>query len=366
MDASGVFTLAIDNGSAPCLLKAVTPVTPGPSITLYGVALAAGIVNLTPLTNAVTQYAADGDADSAYTNWNTSYSPSGVTSTKVAAGKTALITFLNNAGFSTSGIGDLLAQTFVPQTGTGTGDAHDQLLDAIAGAQIPTSMLVAKASGAQLFVDSGQTWCADATGVTISCAGTGQDGDAGLDAATATNSSLDGLAGFSYIKLDSAGNALAANATSWDCVKDSVTGLMWENKVNNATHLRHTGHTYAWRNTDNASNAGDAGSLGTNTCNGTLVGGCNTEAYVAAVNAATLCGKSDWKLPTREQLEIIVNYGISSPAIDTNYFSDTQINWYWSSSSYASYTPGAWKVVFMDGSRQYWPKTGAYYVRLVR
>lgn len=44
------------------------------------------------------------------------------------------------------------------------------------------------------------------------------------------NDDSDGHAGFSFTKLDANGNELLANATDWSCVKDNVTGLIWEVK----------------------------------------------------------------------------------------------------------------------------------------
>lgn len=365
MDATtGTFTLTVTGGVAPCLLQAVTPSVPGPSQTMYGVALAAGVVNITPLTHAVADRAA-GDIASAYTNWGGTFDPASLTAANLAAGQTALLTYLTKAGFSVAGVGDFLTESF-PANSV---HVHDKLLDEIKATNMQLSMLSTQAKALVCLPDTGQTWCADANGTTIPCAGTGQDGGLGLDASAATNSALDGVAGFSYLKLSSAGKPVAASATSWDCVHDNITGLQWENKIaaTNTSHLRSSNHSYTWYSTDTANNGNSAGSTGSNTCSATLTSNlCNTQAYVTAVNAAALCGKTDWRLPTREELHSIVNYGASSPAIDSNYFPNTKSDFYWSSSSYAGNPSNAWFVFFNGGGGSYGNKAFSYYVRLVR
>lgn len=68
-----------------------------------------------------------------------------------------------------------------------------------------------------------------------------QDPDIGR-AATADDDS-DGRAGFSFIKVDADGKPLSADAPRLSCVKDKVTGLMWERKTSDgglrdkATHI---------------------------------------------------------------------------------------------------------------------------------
>jgi len=362
MDATGTFTLTVTGGAAPCLLQSVTPSVPGPSLTMYGVALAAGVVNITPLTHAVADMAS-GDVASAYTNWGSTFDPASLTAANLAAGQTSLLAYLTKAGFSVAGVGDFLTESFPPNSV----HVHDKLLDEITATNMQLSMLSAQAKSLVQLTDTGQTTCFDALGALIPCLGTGQDGELGLDANSATNSALDGVAGFSYLKLSSAGKPVTASATSWDCVHDNITGLQWENKIvaTNTIHLRSSAHSYTWYSTDAANNGGNAGSTGTNTCNATLTGSlCNTKAYAAAVNTAGLCGKTDWRLPTREELHSIVNYGAFSPATDSNYFPNTQTDWYWSSSSSAGYPSYAWNVYF--GYGDYGSKTYNSYVRLVR
>jgi hypothetical protein len=97
-----------------------------------------------------------------------------------------------------------------------------------------------------------------------------------------------------------------------------------------------------------------------------LTGGCNTHAFVQAVNAQGLCGASDWRMPTRSELMSIVDNGRSNPAIDSEYFPNTPSWWYWSSSPYANGSSAAWNVGFYNGRVNWHGEGSSYHVRLVR
>jgi hypothetical protein len=164
-----------------------------------------------------------------------------------------------------------------------------------------------------------------------------------------------GAKGFDYTKIANNGSTLAAGAIlgtaagDWACTLDNVTGLMWEVKTVTNTSLRYSGHTYTWYSTNGATNGGKAGSVGIDSCNNTLGVQCNTQAYVAAVNAAALCSHNDWRLPTRRELMTLVYANGSSPTIDATYFPNTQASSFWSSTTYAVSTEFAWQIVFFDG-----------------
>jgi hypothetical protein len=217
--------------------------------------------------------------------------------------------------------------------------------------------------------DTGIDWCADGSTNNLGCpvAGyPGQDGDFGRDAQARAGTLYKkggGAAGFDFTKLDAAGNDLAAGATGWSCVRDNRTGLIWEVKVDDNTHLRHMRHTYTWYNIDSATNGGDAGTANGGTCSGS---GCDTQAFVQAVNAAGLCGASDWRLPTVQELLSIVHNGPNSPAIDRDYFPNSPSAWFWSSSPNASDANGAWYVSFSYGYVDENSKSLNFWVRLVR
>ena len=79
-----------------------------------------------------------------------------------------------------------------------------------------------------------------------------------------------------------------------------------------------------------------------------------------------LCGFSDWRVPDLEELSSIAHLGRVEPAIDQNYFPNTQSDWYWSSSPNANYTNGAWVLNFSNGKSYGDFRVNGYYVRLVR
>lgn len=60
----------------------------------------------------------------------------------------------------------------------------------------------------------------------------GQDATSGRD--VTDNDDHDGHAGFSFTKLSATSEALEVSATTWSCVKDNLTGLIWENKAGHA------------------------------------------------------------------------------------------------------------------------------------
>lgn len=180
-----------------------------------------------------------------------------------------------------------------------------------------------------------------------------------------------GAQGFDYSKIANDGTvaplsaSLGIGATDWACTRDNVTGLTWEVKTATNTDLRYAQHTYAWMNPDPGTNGGNAGSAGINTCNGTLpLNQCNTQAYVDAVNAANLCGHSDWRMPSVREL-VTLQYTSGAPeGIDTGFFPNTIGAQFWSATTYAFDPTFAWEVSGDTSSAS--AKVSGVYVRLVR
>jgi alpha-tubulin suppressor-like RCC1 family protein len=172
-----------------------------------------------------------------------------------------------------------------------------------------------------------------------------QDGQIGRDATLATNGSGDGKLGFGF------------SAVVGGCVLDNVTGLMWEVKTADAVPgLRDWLKTYS-----NYSPTYDPG--------GPFGFATATDAtgFMNAVNATTLCGFNDWRLPTPDELLSIVDFG-AAPAIDTTWFPNTQQTTptYWSATPDVYIASNAWSVSFGNGSVLSAPARLPKPVRLVR
>ncbi len=131
------------------------------------------------------------------------------------------------------------------------------------------------------------------------------------------------------------------------CVRDNVTGLLWEGKT--AAGERAGGNTY------------------TNLSNNAAT---DTSGYVAAVNASELCGYTDWRLPTRNELLTIVDHGRPTGVpINTTWFPNTALARHWSADIWSASSASAWFVSWASGgggsdfsSRA----SSTYAVRLVR
>lgn len=216
--------------------------------------------------------------------------------------------------------------------------------------------------------DTGITGCADNAGNNLPCPVTSfprQDAQLGRDAAWKAGKLQKiggGHAGFDYTKLDSAGKSLPASATAWACVRDNVTGLVWENKTDDGG-LRDADNTYTWYNPNANTNGGDPGTQNGGSCTGSA---CDTYAYAKAINAKALCGFTDWRLPSRGELHSLVDYGTDHPAIVSNYFANTPSDAFWSASPAGCITC-AWFVDFNNyGYEVYSFKGNGLAVRLVR
>jgi len=157
--------------------------------------------------------------------------------------------------------------------------------------------------------------------------------------------------------MDSQGNYLADNAAQWAMVRDNTTGLVWEVKTDDGS-IHDRADKYTWCDTNPSTNGGDAGTCGD---------GTDTEDFLSALNAESFGGFSDWRLPTREELRSIVDYGRNDPAIDTALFPKALSGGYWSSTAHAHEAGYMWIVGFGDGIGNYGtPKSGNWWVRAVR
>lgn len=168
-----------------------------------------------------------------------------------------------------------------------------------------------------------------------------------------------------YAGLDDSGQPVEAGEPG-PCVLDQFTGLVWEVKTE-APGLHSRNNTYTWFNPEeDASGELDyRGKPGGGVCSGSA---CDTHAYVQAVNQAGLCGFTDWRMPTRDELGSISDPRKSSkpPSINTEYFPYTQSGEYWSSNDYQFHWNTAWLWSFQNGMDRVEWKESPRFVRLVR
>jgi hypothetical protein len=137
---------------------------------------------------------------------------------------------------------------------------------------------------------------------------------------------------------------------------------MWEVKTTDGG-LHDKNHTYTWYEPDNTKNGGNAGTQNGGSCQGSQ---CDTNAYVKGVNSVGYCGYKDWRMPTRQELTSIVDFGRINPTIDINHFPNTQSDRFWTYSN-AGNGSQAWDVGFKyDGGSNDVNKNIGKFVRLVR
>jgi hypothetical protein len=170
----------------------------------------------------------------------------------------------------------------------------------------------------------------------------------------------DGVLGFSFTKLSSTGAALDVSASSWSCVKDNVTGLVWEAKQGGNGNkgdqgLHDVDDIFSWYNPDISVNGRDSGAENSQplSCHAytanTPSSYCNTLAFVERVNTAALCGLTNWRLPNTNELLGLVNFGADTPSIETTFFPNMITNSkYWSNGTDPENTSShkAWTVLF--------------------
>ncbi len=233
--------------------------------------------------------------------------------------------------------------------------------------------------------DTGITKCGTGSANNLPCPQAnypGQDAQYGRDANQSTNNDYDGHAGLSFTKISNNGEALPIAATQWGCIKDNVTGLIWEvkqgvsNNVKGDAGLHDPDDGYAWYEPDNRKNGGNVGyqrtsdsQSGTNdaSCYGYLTGNsstyCNTDAYVKRVNASRWCGATDWRMPTVDELQSIIKRQRSN----VTSFTKTIEQHYWSATPAAFNNYLTWYVSFSSAqSYAYYLRSSQFKVILVR
>ena len=161
-------------------------------------------------------------------------------------------------------------------------------------------------------------------------------------------------------KMSDSGETIAPDSEVWSCVLDDKTSLIWEVK-SETKGVQYALNTYTWFDGESGR---DNGTFSKNCYWGK---NCNTQLFIKDINKAELCGYSNWRLPTRKELNSIVDYyGDSDLLIDTDFFPNTQMDSYWTSDSLNSNPKMAYETPFFYGGSMARDKTIDTFVRLVR
>jgi hypothetical protein len=133
-------------------------------------------------------------------------------------------------------------------------------------------------------------------------------------------------------------------------IKDLNTGLIWEMKCSACGGLHDVDNTYVWSG------------------NGTQETIWDWLEDINAEGGTGYAGHNDWRIPNVRELQSIVDYQGSLPAIDP-IFGPTARSGYWSSTTVAGDSSLAWPVGFGDGGGGLvmpFDKSRGLFVRAVR
>lgn len=142
-----------------------------------------------------------------------------------------------------------------------------------------------------------------------------------------------------FQKLNDSGNAIPNISSSWSCVLDNETDLIWE--VKTLGGIRDDYLEYSWK---------------------------KAHTFVDAVNqteGSGYCGSREWRLPTRDELMSLIDHRFD-PTINTEMFPNSYDTNYWTGEVLPKWRISAWTVDFSDGTHMNWNKHWNWSVRLVR
>ncbi|ARU26564.1 hypothetical protein CBR65_03515 [Cellvibrio sp. PSBB006] len=137
-----------------------------------------------------------------------------------------------------------------------------------------------------------------------------------------------------YISLSAEGEP---TSTAARCLQDHQTSLVWELKADDDS-LHDKDKIFRWGGVG----ADKVGSIAFDDWN----------ALVKAANNDTLCGFTDWRVPTIDELKQL--YSLQQSSEIKPYFSNTLASPYWSVSAYEKYPEHAQTVHFGNGVSYYY------------
>jgi hypothetical protein len=153
----------------------------------------------------------------------------------------------------------------------------------------------------------------------------------------------------SYTKIANNGSILPDSAVlgtasgDWACTRDDSTGLIWEVKAADGG-LRDLRKSYTYY--DDPSKPQKWNSDHSELINPTqadIVATTNSIGFVKAVNVASLCGSTGWRMPITDELKGL------APKINSTYFPNTPNSGFWSGSPDNNGSFYAWYVLFTSG-----------------
>ena len=161
----------------------------------------------------------------------------------------------------------------------------------------------------------------------------------------------DGIVGPVAVPDDGAlrrGNRLRYKLKADGTIKDRNTGLIWEVKCSACGGLHEVSNEYVWSEDGTQETIWD---------------------WLDDINAEGgpgYAGHNDWRIPNERELQSLVDFGRSAPAIDA-IFSPTSPSAYWSSTTDAGDASAAWFVHFVGGGTDIFDKSAnSLFVRAVR
>lgn len=170
-----------------------------------------------------------------------------------------------------------------------------------------------------------------------------------------------------YTRLDAEGRAVSGESVA-ACVRDAVTGLVWELKTDDGG-IHDKDNSYRWGGMDvellyveekaverkaveRKGLERDGVERKSAKANGVTVAD-DWNSLLTVTNNNTLCGFEDWRVPAIDELQSLILSG-REPTIDTDYFPRTLPNPYWSISPYANYPEHGQTVHFGNGTSYYY------------